>query len=373
MVNVRFGFLRALFVSVALFSGALLVACGNQDGGHGESCQARNDCQRGFACVMERCVKDNFPISIESGKDCVLIDCETTADCCGDRPTSPPARCSERDRYCRPSIEGCVSTYCTADEQCGGGTCSGPRSCSNSGQPCIDDAHCADTCDEVAGECMLSRRLCATSADCAPGRCELYNGYCNCANPDYNPSHSLCSDTDCTDVCDLVCNPNQRCTSEARCERDADCAGGFHCNDSGTCVQCLEDSHCEEEESCRLGSCELPCSANEHCGVFEECQSGECVYVGCQSDRECVLWANVDPSRDAREAQCVKIEGFDVKQCRVPCESDRECGAAERCDGGVCAYIGCETDQECRALFKQSNQPKKRPFISEAFCVDIAG
>ena len=371
-MNSRVTFCKLLFFTMLLSSGALLGACGNKNGGHGESCEARNDCQRGFACVGQRCVKDDFPISIESGKDCVLIDCDTTADCCGDRPTSPPARCADRDRYCEPLLQDCsADMYCTADEQCGEGTCSGVSYCSNSGQVCASDLNCVDTCNELAGTCNISGALCTTSDDCNDGTCELSSGNCNCSNPEYDPSHALCSDSQCTDICDLVCNASQRCVVETLCESDADCAGSFHCNSAGSCVQCLEDSHCGDDESCRFGSCDLPCSENEHCGIFEECQSGDCVYVGCQSDRECVLWANVDFSRDAREARCVEVDGLGTKQCRIPCESDRECGATERCDSGVCTYIGCETDQECRAFYNRGNQSKTSPYISEAFCVEL--
>lgn len=364
--------LRLIFLLTALASAALLGACDMKNGGHGENCEARNDCRRGFACVNWVCVKDDFPISIESGKDCVLIDCETTADCCGDRPTSTPAKCAERERFCTPLVDSCTQNmYCTGEAQCGEGTCVGSGACSNNGNVCMTNEDCAGVCDITLGQCAGTSAPCGEDADCSGGVCAGFAGTCNCTNPEYDPSHAICNDRDCDEVCDLVCNSARRCVAETLCEDDSDCPGSQHCDSVGHCVQCLEDSHCSDDERCTLGRCEAPCTKNEHCGIFEACESGDCVYVGCQTDRECVLFGSTAADRDGREARCISIAGSDIKQCHIPCDSDRECGQTERCNQGVCTYIGCESDQECRAHFGAGHQPKDRAYTSEAFCIDI--
>lgn len=365
-------YLRLLLLMTAMSAAAVFSGCLSPDGGHGESCQARNDCRRGFACINGMCAKDNFPISIENGKDCVLIDCETTADCCGDRPTSAPPKCDDRARYCELTLPNCSPISCTSADQCGGGTCSVTGSCALSLILCTSNDDCTNTCVVDAGMCAFGVAACASDNDCTDS-CMLTPGFCNCTNPEYDPTHPICNDSDCDEICDLTCSPAKRCTTDTFCESDGDCAGDNRCNAEGQCVQCLEDAHCDDDERCRGGFCELPCSADEHCGIFEACEAGECVYVGCKSDRECVLWGNAAPGRDAREAECVKIDGSDVRQCVIPCDSDRECAATERCRKGVCTYIGCEDDLDCRAQFGQVHQPRDRPYVSEALCVDIDG
>ena len=38
-----------------------------------ESCQARNDCAEGLACIENQCVQNDFPISVDA-KHCYRVD-----------------------------------------------------------------------------------------------------------------------------------------------------------------------------------------------------------------------------------------------------------------------------------------------------------
>src|SRR5204862_5076672 len=51
-------------------------------GQRGETCQARNDCSAGLACISGVCSKNDFDITV-SAKHCDQVDCQGTADCCG--------------------------------------------------------------------------------------------------------------------------------------------------------------------------------------------------------------------------------------------------------------------------------------------------
>ena len=135
--------LRSLIAVVSLVSVAWLGGCSKDAtkiapdtrGKRGETCLARNDCDTGLACLNGVCAKNEFGIDV-TVKQCTRVECSEDADCCGDRPTSAPAKCRGRDQICDPAsrtVPGCIQTTCTSDAVCMGGTC--PMGvCSGSGQ-----------------------------------------------------------------------------------------------------------------------------------------------------------------------------------------------------------------------------------------------
>jgi hypothetical protein len=358
-------------------------------GKRGENCQARNDCEAGLACLNYVCSKNEFDVEVEL-KQCDRIECSDTADCCGDKPTSAPAKCASRDTLCTATIPGCqASTRCTDDDSCNGGACS-PGVCSGglSGS-CTALEDCQDLCT-AAGTCSRSGTLCELDAECtyysynATVTCNMANRVCNCTNPEYTPGAAICSDPDCTDICLLRCE-DERCVADRSCEADADCTpfGLSICSDS-RCVECEEDSDCDADdgETCDDGVCHKPCERNEECPLFNACDadSGECVYVGCKSDRECILAsagsgvespAATPGGEDPRLSKCLPSEAeAEIKICKIPCENDGSCGSQSVCQDGFCRFIGCESDEECRAYLGLGNQvpTEARPFVPTAVC-----
>lgn len=350
-------------------------------GQRGENCQARNDCASGLACLNGICAKNEFDISVEA-KHCDRIECAETSDCCGDKPTEAPAKCADRDAMCTPNLPGCTVKLCTADTDCGGGTCR-PGTCSNGGM-CATAADCTDTC--VSGFCSKSGSACSVDVPCLTGTCNTLNRTCNCANPDYVPGAAICTDPDCDGVCTLRCE-DERCLVDHSCKTDTDCAAsGLRFCDGKSCVQCKKDVDCGGEDSnltCVQGACKKPCEHNEECKLFEECNadSGECEYVGCHSDRECVLAATRNAANpenpttfggeDPRMLKCLESEADPkIKTCKIPCENDGSCGSQSVCDGGFCKFVGCKDNEECRGylgLTQQVSTPQK-PFVTTAVC-----
>ena len=337
-------------------------------GQRGESCEARNDCESGLACINRVCSKNDFDITV-SAKQCDIIDCQTTTDCCGDRPTEAPARCSARPEVCgQPTIPGCFGGSCDSDAECGGGTC-GEGQCSNTFLTCTSDVGCADVC--LGGTCQQSGLSCLDDTDCA-GICDFRS--CDCDNPAYDPFDPICDDPDCEDLCVLECEEN-RCVVDDSCESDVDCPFNRPICEAGGCVECQSDVDCEagEGEVCMAGTCERPCQKNEECPLFHACTDGECVEAGCQSDRECVLaLSGFDGGEDARLSQCLPSDTDpDRNVCKIPCENDGACGSDfSVCDQGFCKFIGCESDEDCRAFFGLENQTVSdvQPFVSTAVC-----
>ena len=344
-------------------------------GQRGEACQARNDCEQGLACILGVCSRNDFELT-SSAKHCDRVDCQVDADCCGNRPREAPAKCENRTSICQqPSLPGCITTTCTSSASCGAGSC--PTGiCSNSLESCTSNTDCADPC--VEGFCAVSGFACVSDLDCNPGTCSTR--YCSCANPDYNPGSAICTDPDCVNLCTLKCS-EERCVQDNSCETDDDCPlSNLSICSAGSCVQCVTDDDCEtsEGEECRSNVCTKPCIANEQCPLFHSCSDGDCVETGCQSDRECVLAANMGgqngglSNQDARLSKCLPSdEDPQIKACKVPCENDGACASEfQICDAGYCRFIGCETDDECRGYLGIANEmvTDARPYISRAVC-----
>lgn len=375
-----------LLLTTAAFVGGF-AACGGDDeaqtvqpqtrGERGESCEARNDCVSGLACINHTCSKNDFDVK-STAKHCDKVDCATNEDCCGGRPTEAPAKCQNRASICSSSqLPGCTSSLsCESDNECGGGEC-GTGQCSNTFSSCDANSDCSDTCNTSTGFCnQQSGRSCTTSAQCT-GTCESRR--CDCTNPQYDPSDPICSDPDCTeDVCRLKCE-DEACVVDVSCEEDMDCLGsgtGRHC-ESGACVECTDDEECTGEgESCVENRCKAACTQNEECPLFHSCTGGTCVETGCTSDRECILAVgrNGESGEDARLAKCLpSAADANVKECKIPCENDGACGSElEVCEGGFCKFVGCDSDEECRSYLGLANETSNpaQPWISKAVCRD---
>lgn len=354
-------------------------------GERGSSCDSTNDCQEGLSCIVtggcpagvacanKSCQPSNFDI-LGTGKQCHLTECTTKADCCGDLPEELPAKCADRDVKCsQPTVPGCLVTTCLDDSYCNGGTCGG--TCSRDGATCLTSDDCEqDSCDLDTGTCRVGLNNCNSDDEC-----QLVNTcstpYCNCTNPAYDPTDAICSDPDCQGVCGWTC-AGERCVVDTSCKADTDCAYPTpHCGDDGTCVECLTSDDCEDAE-CVGGRCGPECEHDTQCGVFEACQEEKCVFVGCRTDRECVLGAGTglfDPAQDPRLAVCSIEQG--VGTCVYPCEIDAQCSPTEVCLDGRCEYIGCETDAECKTIAGLHNHPlptRDRPWTTSAVCREEA-
>jgi len=383
---------RALIalLSVSLFS---FVGCNKEPtkfepstrGKRGENCQARNDCQDGLACLNGVCGINEFSIGV-AVKHCDRIECSTTADCCGDKPTEIPEKCATRATVCTSVAAGCTATtVCTSDSQCGDGICrpaAANGTCSGgnlSGRTCTTETNCQDLCD--SGVCSYSGTTCTANTDCtyysaATTVCTKPSRTCNCTNPDYNPNDPICTDTDCTDLCTLRCD-SERCVVDRSCKKDADCGSATPFCADGQCVQCTIDDDCTDGKTCDKGVCHAPCKHNEECATFYECNadSGECEFVGCKSDRECILAANANQNassgEDPRLQKCLPSEADPLhKTCKIPCENDGSCGTQSVCDAGFCKFIGCEKDEECRAYLNLVSQmpTTAKPYVPTAVC-----
>jgi len=336
------------------------------------SCIVTHDCPTGVACANKSCQPSNFDLT-GTGKACHVKDCSSKADCCGDKPVQAPAKCANRESICnRPTLTGCTTNLsCVTSATCGAGKCEGTCSYSTG-----TTSKCLTVSDCPANTCNLNTHICTLSgADCSLNACSTLTNSClsprcNCTNPEYAPTNPICSDPDCVDVCGYTCK-DERCIVDASCNSDIQCAATTPFCSEGKCSECRTSEDCKDEE-CMAGHCGPACKADTQCALFEACQAGACVYVGCRSDRECVLQAraaNAPTTQDPRLAKC-NIEK-NLGTCVFPCEIDAQCAATEVCLSGVCKYIGCETNSECTTIAGLHNLPAPtpdRPWTTTAVC-----
>lgn len=389
----KLGIIAGIGLVVAIGCDKPKVIAPAREGDRNDNCEAKNDCKSGLSCINSRCQPIEFDL-LPSGKECIRHECEDTKDCCGDKPSDPPAKCAGLESICnQPYVPGCTpSLYCTEDEECGEGSCSksSSRTCAITLGTCTSDTNCFDEVCELVqygtdpeyyyvGTCSISNASCEEDEDCTyfgdvcGDPVEAETGSCDCTNPDYEPSDEICSDPDCEEVCGLVCE-NNLCVEDDSCEEDEECPSFAPICDDGECVECTEDEECDEEndEECRDNVCERPCEFDQECPTMNECQSGECIYVGCKTKTDCVL-LYADSGVDARLAECVERSG--IGDCVFPCENDSHCGATEVCADGYCQYIGCENDAQCDNLFGLHGQDvtEDRPYVTQGLCVAPEG
>lgn len=157
----------------------------------------------------------------------------------------------------------------------------------------------------------------------------------------------------------LLCECNRDCDEDGRCfDTPLQCSGDAECVSfaapfcvDGACRECAAATDCNGAGAlCVAGTCKEPCATDEACPLFFSCQAGNCVETGCQTDKECAFFLGDD------RATCK--DGA----CGVPCEADWQCSpepgvlSLDVCIGGICTFVGCETDAECRAYLGLQNE-----------------
>lgn len=224
----------------------------NQQGARGESCQARNDCEKGLACVRNTCVKNEYPISAVAGS-CSVIQCTTDEECC-DATLSP---------YCESLEQDCANGQpyaCDAfDDQCGCNQECKDRICRPKPRSCTEDYDCPGSLPSCSGgkcvECTKNSQ-CRGEDQCVNNSCES-----GCVADANCPLFESCENSKCV---------------ETGCVSDRECviftgSGDATCDDGECGVACQNDAECNRNSN----------------SFFEVCESGRCEFVGCESDHEC--------------------------------------------------------------------------------------
>lgn len=111
----------------------------------------------------------------------------------------------------------------------------------------------------------------------------------------------------------------------------------------------------------RLAFCQRTCSAPADCaspsplydGSHYACDAGVCRWLGCRSDDEC------RSAFGSTTYACRDVGG--LSSCVMTCSAPADCASSAAfdadnyaCEGGTCRYLGCNTDDECAGSFGSS-------------------
>jgi hypothetical protein len=112
-----------------------------------------------------------------------------------------------------------------------------------------------------------------------------------------------------------------------------------------------------------LPMCNRACTAPSDCSNGSPatdannyaCTRGVCAYLGCRDDAECR--ATFGPA--GGDWRCVTPAGGGLPSCSEVCFSPSDCASPSpavdadnyACESGVCRYLGCLNDSECMATF----------------------
>lgn len=207
---------------------------------------------------------------------------------------------------------------------------------------CEDNTNCSggEVCRE--GHC---RTVCDDETPCSGfyGQCDPARGYCvECTANEQCDADEACFDGLCEFYCsaDDQCREGQACDEntgqcyDKECERNADCQGGFGCDDF-RCVN-LDPVICEANTGRCDGDTVVACNGDGTRETRTDCQADERCVVNGTAAACLVLVCTPD------EIGCVDDATAFVCDATGTGRTDLPCNASQYCQGGVCRNQQCE-------------------------------
>jgi hypothetical protein len=319
---------------------------------------ADTDCDDANFCTNDSCneAADTCTNAPNSNPCDDELFCTTNDTCAGGTCTGAPTNCSDNNDCttdsCNDGTDSCDHSdntlpcddglFCTENDTCGGGLCEGTEKTCNDSNVCTDDS-----CDETGNACVNGPNtdpcedgiFCNGDDVCAGGSCG-HSG---------NPCDGVDNDADCSEICDEAadncegddpngsnCNDGLFCNGvQDKCV-DGECSDhpGDPCDDSEACT----DDVCDEEDDlCEITpvSNGTPCDDEDICTIDDGCSAGSCV------GQETVLqdlcpWIAVerqDPKRDTLKIRNKAGVGGDT------CGGATKIGNAAVIDGDVVSNL----------------------------------
>jgi len=365
----------------------------------GEPCQNDQECDDGLWCNGdERCVDG---LCTNGSRDCSAVadqcndpGCDEEADACLAAPRPDNTACDDglyctendvctagtcsgddrdcsfvagdcTDASCNDDLDQCEGVpkadgspcedglYCTENDQCVGGGCqSGPqRDCSASGGSCVDGV-CNEDSDQCEGNALPDGTSCDDSDLCTTGD-ECQGGVCLGIQTDCSHLSGPCSSGS--------CNPsNGHCEVQAINEGQS-CDDGLYCTEGDTCVQgsctgsqrdcsylttqCVNGVCDEGADECQAQPVGngQPCDDGVYCTVDEACQDGSCTGG---SERSCPH--SLDGCAQGFCNTATDACDLNPQPDGTPCDDSDPCTFPDECQDGACQSgppcpLGCDT------------------------------
>ena len=296
----------------------------------GVSCNDANACHIGESCLAGSCTGGAPPDCSAQADQCNAASCD---------PAGAEGNCDRREQIA-DGTECDDSIYCTADDVCAAGVCSGGlRDCSlatnecnmgmcnelaqrceshpvANGVPCDDGSYCTvkDAC--VLGACLGDLRDCSALTDqCNAGACNEETDVCEARPVEDGVS----------------CDDGLFCTIEDACKQGA-CAGSTRsCGDfENQCnrAMCNEDSDTCEAQPLEDGTV---CDDALYCTVLDTCQSGACTGGKARDCGDFTNQCNTGACNEDSDA----CEAMPVKEAES-CDDGLYCTVEEACHEGQC-------------------------------------
>lgn len=224
-----FSFLLAMGAAPASFAGEVVTLCNGAPNGEIDGAE---ECETGPCCTETCSLKLSDTVCRESAN--ATCDPEET---CGEQKFAVVAECPA-DVHADAGTPCDDGLFCTVDDECTAGACSGsPRACDDE-NPCTTDA-----CNEIDDKCdALDNTLacedgvfCNGDDTCEGGSCSVHSG---------DPCPGADGDDDCAESCDEEAGA---CTGvdadESTCDDGNSCTKGDACA-GGTCVAGAAEPEC---------------------------------------------------------------------------------------------------------------------------------
>lgn len=359
----------------------------------GDACVAGSTCSNTGECAGGEALDCN------DGNPCTDDSCSTETGCVNEPNTNPcddGDQCTEKDFCADKACVGGEPPSCDDENPCTTDTCDSEQGCvnENNSEPCDDELYCTENDVCTDGECTGESVLCDDEDVCTTDACDEATDSCvnliagGAPCDDGSPCTVIdeCKESgECIGV-PVVCNDDNECTTDycdilneaSPCQYAPQ--GGKPCNDGNACTvntTCNgETGVCEGEEPlpcddlnpCTFDSCDgdsdgdpclhtpiegKPCDDGNACTTGEVCQAdgacggGDDVAPSCDDGLPCTF-DYCDPTNDAEPCQ---HETGDLVGSF--CDDDNACTSGETCqEDGSCgsgADISgsCDDDNPC--------------------------
>jgi hypothetical protein len=341
-------------------------------------------CDDGTVCTVDRCINNvcdhqPFTSTCSDGSLCTQFDQCVNGVCVGTPKTCVNDFNSCTDEACNPATGNCVTTFntnacddfswCTLDDACAGGTCTGrDRDCGDT-DPCTRDSCVATGVN--TGEC---RHLATPGQPCEDGNLCTANDMCDAGNICRSGGTRTCNDNNvCTDD---SCNPATGCVFAAHTRS---CDDGDNCTESDVCGptgchgtrKACDDGNPCTADACVNSSCQhlaqpnnLPCDDGNVCTTGDRCQNSYCVATGTQSCDDldactldgCVMGvgcthsaASCNDNNPCTDDTCNPATGCVHTPNTFSCDDLNPCTVSDTCTAGTCkgAQRDCKDTDPC--------------------------
>ncbi len=341
-------------------------------------------CDDGNMCTVDRCLSgvcDHKPFvsTCDDGDKCTQFDTCVNGVCKGTPVTCVDDHNPCTDEACDPATGRCATTYntngcddlnwCTQDDACQNGVCTGrDRDCSDA-DPCTRDTCTASgvnvgECKHTAtpgqacedGNLCTSNDMCDMSNICRPGAARVCNDNNACTDDScdpaigcvYTPHTRGCDDGDPCTIND-VCSPAGCHGTKRSCDDGNPCTVDSCLNGSCLNLSLPNDTGCDDGNECTTGDRCL----NSYCVATgtKSCDDGDaCTLDACQKGVGCVhSTASCDDNNLCTDDTCNSATGCVHTPNAVSCDDGDPCTLNDVCGAGSCkgAQKDCKDSDPC--------------------------